>query len=40
MSSFEYIGKRQSVPKDVIRVKFHPDVIEVDMNAFCVIAKI
>jgi len=35
MLSFEYVGKRQSVPKDVIRVKFHPpDVIEVDMNAF------
>ena len=32
---FEYTGKGQSVPKDVISVRFHPSVVKVDVEAFC-----
>ena len=31
---FEYTGEGQSIPKDVISVRFHPDVIEVEHGAF------
>ena len=32
---FVYTGKGQTVPSDVISVKFHSSVIEVDSIAFC-----
>jgi hypothetical protein len=31
---FGYMGKGQAVPKDVVSVRFHPSVIEVDDDAF------
>ena len=31
---YEYMGNGQRVPKDVVRVRFHPSVIEVDESAF------
>ena len=34
MEVFEYTGKGQRVPKDVVSVKFHPTVIEVEEEAF------
>ena len=32
---FEYMGRGQNVPKDVVRVRFHPSVVKVDDYAFC-----
>lgn len=34
MEVFEYTGKGQTVPKDVISVRFHPSVVEVEEKAF------
>lgn len=31
---FVYMGKGQSVPKDVVSVRFHPSVLEVNRGAF------
>ena len=31
---FEYMGKGQTVPKDVARVRFHPSVVDIDSEAF------
>lgn len=31
---FEYTGEGQSIPKDVVSVRFHPDVIEVNDTTF------
>ena len=31
---FEYTGNGQTVPKDVVSVRFHPSVVEVDEYAF------
>ena len=31
---FAYTGKGQKVPKDVVSVRFHPSVVEVDNHAF------
>jgi len=31
---FEYMGKGQIVPKDVVSVRFHPSVVEVEEEAF------
>ena len=31
---FEYTGNGQTVPKDIVSVRFHPNVIEVDCDAF------
>ena len=31
---FEYMGNGQAVPKDVVSLRFHSSVIEVDNNAF------
>ena len=33
-SEFEYSGNGQIVPKDVVRVRFHPNVVEVGVKAF------
>ena len=30
---FEYMGNGQRVPKDVVSVRFHPSVVEVDNEA-------
>jgi len=31
---FEYTGKGQTVPKDVVSVRFHPSVVEIEVEAF------
>ena len=32
---FEYMGNGQRVPRDVVSVRLHPSVTEVDNEAFC-----
>ena len=32
MEVFEYTGKGQSVPRDVVSVRFHPSIVEMDDN--------
>ena len=31
---FEYKGNDQTVPTDVVSVRFHPSVVKVDLRAF------
>jgi len=33
-NAFEYTGNDQKVPNDVVSVRFHPNVVKVDHNAF------
>ena len=40
MEVFEYTGKGQSVPRDVVSVRFHPSVIEVEEEAFAKCIKL
>jgi len=37
---FEYTGNGQIVPKDVVRVRFHPSVVKVDDKAFYKCSKL